>query len=109
MSNLIRIGLDLLGDVADLRPLFPELGGMMRRDQLFATGPLHIVDDAPSIETPVQADRDEPRLTGHEAGSLGHKRQEFVLLALLRFGGRDLDGEFVVGSDLWHRRLLTTR
>jgi hypothetical protein len=102
----MQIRLDLLGDVTDLRPRFPELGRMVRRDQLFATGPLHIIDDARSIATPVQTDRDEPRLMGHEAGSLGHKRQEFVLLALLRFGSRDLDDEFLVGSDLWHRRVL---
>jgi hypothetical protein len=36
----------------------------------------------------------------------GAVMQEFVLLALLRFGGPDLDDEFVVGPALWHRRLL---
>ena len=67
----------------------------------FAASPLHIVYDAPAIEVPVEADRDEAGLARHETRSLGHQGQGFGLLAVFRFHDRNLRHDLIIGFYLW--------
>jgi glycosyltransferase involved in cell wall biosynthesis len=70
VGNLVEGRLDLPRGPPDLGPPGAELRRVVRRDQLLAAGPPHVVDHPLAIEAAVQADRDEARLGGHEVRPL---------------------------------------
>src|SRR5215813_1402589 len=81
MGDLVEARLDLLRELAELRPFLAELGRVVRRRQFLGGGPLDVVHDVGTVLAAMQADRHESRLFGHETGALGHQREHVILLA----------------------------
>jgi hypothetical protein len=52
-----QMGIDLNGQVIKLTPLLTKARRLVGRMQLFAILPLGVVDDAPTVEASMQADR----------------------------------------------------
>src|SRR3546814_19611919 len=73
------MGIDLFRHPAELAPLLPELRRFVGRLQQIAAFPLDVIDDAPSVEAPLEDDRAEPRLLGPQVGPLGHQGQRIGL------------------------------
>src|SRR6202048_1603684 len=79
----------------------------MRRGELLAVLPLHIVDDMGAVLAAVQAHRHEPRLRSHELGALFHQVEHFGLVVRRHFDRGDLGDDVAVGADLGHGVLLS--
>src|SRR5258707_3469775 len=73
VDQIVETGLDLLRELAELRPLLAELGRVMRGCELLGIGPLHVVHHVAAILAAMQADRDEAWLLRHETSTLRHQ------------------------------------
>jgi hypothetical protein len=54
LSDLVQVRVDLLGQLIEVPPLLAEFGRTVGGSQQIAVLPLHVVDDAFSVETSVQ-------------------------------------------------------
>jgi hypothetical protein len=63
-----------------LRPLLSELRRLVRGLQLFGARPLDVIDQMAPVHAAMQIDRNEPWLTGHEAGTLDHEIECLLLI-----------------------------
>src|SRR5215471_7328809 len=104
VGDLIEAGLRLLDELAEARPLFAKLGRMVGSLELRAIGPLDIVHDVAAVLAAVQADRDEARLSRHEAGALGHQIQHLGLVVRWNVDGGDLGHDVGVFANFRHVR-----
>src|SRR6476620_1358445 len=75
MDNLVEMRIDRVRYLIEVTPLFAEFRRVVSRLQQLAALPLDVVDDAPPIDAPMHADRDEPGLARHEARTFGHHGQ----------------------------------
>src|SRR4029453_14685800 len=74
LGNFIEMRIDLIGQIVELAPGLAEVRRFVSRLRQFAILPLELIDDAPTIDASVQADRDTTRLTRHEMRALRHQR-----------------------------------
>jgi hypothetical protein len=96
------MGINIIDQLVELTPLFAEFRRLVSGAQQIAALPLDIVDDASSIETAMEADRDKTWLASHEVRTLRHDRERFGLLPRLRLDDRDLCDWLVVLLNMRH-------
>src|SRR5690348_3429415 len=110
LADLVELRLDLVRHPVEAVPFLAELWRFVRRLQLLAAAPLDVIDDAPPIQTAMEADGNKPRLALHEARALLHQGEGLRLLPGLGLDDGDLGDGLIVGSDLRHGRprLLAT-
>ena len=102
VHDVVEAGLDLLRELAEVRPLLAEFRRVVRGLELLAVGPLDVVDDVAAVGAAIKTDRHEARLLGHELGPLGHQRQHLVLLVGRQLHGGDLGDDVAVGVHIGH-------
>src|SRR5579872_7376727 len=104
-GDLVELGVYFVGQLFELTPGPAKFRRLVRGAQQVTAFPLNVVYDAAAIETAMQADRNESRLTLHEASTLRHQRQCFGLLVRFSLDNRDLRDR-LVDLGLWHGDLL---